>query len=104
LFAHYSSYFYRNIFLKMTDREINNFFSLSVPGDRSYPILFMKYGKLYVLPEEMSVYRYMSCPTSFTCQKENHSIYTANKTRQICFPPCRYFFDTKQYGNFKKGM
>lgn len=75
LFAHYSSYFYRNIFLKMTDREINNFFSLSVPGDRSYPILFMKYGKLYVLPEEMSVYRYMSCPTSFTCQKENHSIY-----------------------------
>ena len=75
LFAHYSSYFYRNIFLKMTDREKNNFFSLSVPGDRSYPILFMKYGKLYVLPEEMSVYRYMSCPTSFTCQKENHSIY-----------------------------
>lgn len=75
LFAHYSSYFYRNIFLQMSKEEIKDFFSVKVPGDRRMPVLLMKYGRLFVLPDEMSVYRYQSCPTSFTCQKENSRIY-----------------------------
>ena len=71
LFSHYSSYFYRNILLEMDEKEKEKFFALSVPGDRKYPILFMKYGKLYVLDDEMSVYRFMSCPTSFTSNNES---------------------------------
>lgn len=75
LFAHYSSYFYRNIFMEMSQIERDAFFSVPVTGDRKLPILFMKYGKLYVMQEEMSVYRYMSCPTSFSSKRENISSY-----------------------------
>lgn len=75
LFAHVSSYFYRNVFMDMSIEECENFFSVPVPGDRKLPILLMKFGKLFVLPEEMSVYRYMSCPTSFTSQLENRSLF-----------------------------
>lgn len=71
LFAHYSSYFYRNVFLNMSQRTMDEFFTVKVPGDRKYPILFMQYGKLYVLPEEMSVYRYQSCQTSYTNNTKN---------------------------------
>lgn len=69
LYAHVSSYFFRNPYLKMTDEDIKEYAMVSIPGDRKYPILFLQYGKLYVLDEEMSVYRFMSCASSFTSQK-----------------------------------
>lgn len=75
LFAHVSSYFYKNIFLDLSIEEREHFFSVPVPGDRKYPILFLKYGKLFVMKEEMSVYRFMSCPTSYTSQVMNRQYY-----------------------------
>lgn len=91
LFAHYSSYFYRNVFMKMTQDENDNFFSVPVAGDRKYPILFMKYGKLFVMPEEMSVYRYMSCPTSFSSKKDN-------------FGSCRLYMDFHKLEKYAKSI
>lgn len=74
-FAHYSSYFYKNVFMDMTTEECDKYFDVPIAGDRKLPVLLMKYGRLFVLPEEMSVYRYMSCPTSYTAQMGNRSMF-----------------------------
>lgn len=68
--SHYSAFFYRNVFLEMSQKELEDFFSVYAPGDKSKPVLFRKYGKLFVLPDQMSVYRFQSSPNSYTANLE----------------------------------
>lgn len=74
LYAHYSSYFFRNIFDKMNNNLFDEFVNVKAPGDRKYPVLFLHFGKLFVLSEVYSTYRYMSNPDSFTSNKENQRL------------------------------
>lgn len=71
LFAHFSSYFSRN-YIELIPADIyKEYLEVKCPGDRKMPVLFMLYGKAFVLPEVYSVYRYQSSPTSFTSNVNN---------------------------------
>lgn len=71
LFAHFSSYFFRNYNDVISKSAYDEFLRVACPGDRKYPLLFFKYGKLHVLPFVGSVYRFQSSERSFTSIKEN---------------------------------
>lgn len=92
LFSHFSSHFYRNIYKNMSLEEIVEHSKLKAPGDRTLPILFMRFGKLYVIHEVWSTYTYMSNPTSFMSVKSNSTIYTYYRERYAA----RYY--AKKYG------
>lgn len=72
LFAHFSSLFFRNVFKE--DKYSLYFDALNdwdCPTDRSLPVLLLKFGKLYVMGDYMSVYRFQSSPSSFTANVFN---------------------------------
>lgn len=71
LFAHYSSYFMKNIFRHLSQKEKEEYLAVRCSGDRKLPLLLQRYGKLYVMDEYASVYRYMSSPDSFTANRRN---------------------------------
>ncbi|MBO5525711.1 MAG: glycosyltransferase [Clostridia bacterium] len=75
LFAHFSSYFYRNTSEFISRLNSEEYIKTKCPGDRKDPILFFHFGKLYVLPFVGSIYRYQSNAYSFTCQKSNFNYY-----------------------------
>lgn len=69
LFAHFSSYFARNFCRYLSEEDLFTYLSLNCPGDRKFPFLFFKLGKLYVLPFWGTVYRYQSSKGSYTQSK-----------------------------------
>lgn len=69
LFAHFSSYFTRNFCNLMSREDLRSFLALKCPGDRKFPFLFLRYGKLFVLPFWGSVYRFQSGDQCFTLSK-----------------------------------
>lgn len=68
MFSHTSAWFFRNIFSNPENDSIfNYYFSLhNCPGDRRFYFLMRYFGRIYVLGEYMSVYRFQSHESSFT--------------------------------------
>lgn len=66
LFAHWSSIFCRNYTRIVSNQEMLEYSQVRCPGDRKKILLLMKIGKLFVLPNVYSVYRYQSGDSSYT--------------------------------------
>lgn len=76
LFAHLSSYFIRtDLYLKKLNEVFSEYNELSVPGDRSMPLLFLSMGQLYVLPFYGSIYTYRSNDMSYTSNEIENDRY-----------------------------
>lgn len=73
LFAHFSSYFSRNYLKIVSSSDYEKYLKVECAGDRKFPVLFFRYGRLYVLPFVGSVYRYQSCATSYSSNAKYHS-------------------------------
>lgn len=87
LFAHLSSYLYKNFYRIANENEIKLFSIVKSPGDRKWPVFFLQYGKMYVLPYYYSTYRYMSCEHSYMSTKSN---FTPYRLYMECYNICQY--------------
>lgn len=74
LFAHVSSWLFRYSFIDIINESYSDFYKLQLPGDRIIPLLLLNKGRLFVLSDCYSIYRYQSSENSYTSKIENSII------------------------------
>lgn len=99
-FAHYSSLFMKNIFRDLGEEDKRNYLAVRCPWDRTLPLLLRTYGKLYVIDQYASVYRYMSTQDSFS---RKHKKIQVSKTYMDCIECEKYAVKNGLVTDFKEG-